>query len=203
MYICNMGNENKVVYRHIRNDTNEVFYIGMGSLKRASVSYSRSKHWHSIVKKEGRTVEVLACDLSIDEANELEMFLISEYGYKNLCNQTLGGGGQRGTKHWLGKRHSNETKEKCKLINLGRKRSEETKQKIRKANLGKTLSEETKKKISESSTESKKVIDTSNGNVYSSIKDGAIAIGRNPTTIRQQLSGRKKIQTYNTLRYYE
>ena len=53
--------------------------------------------------------------------------------------------------HWLGKKHSEEAKEKMRIANigknLGKKHSEETKEKLRIANIGKKLSEETKEKI--------------------------------------------------------
>lgn len=48
--------------------------------------------------------------------------------------------------HNLGKKHSEETKEKMR----GRKMSEEAKEKLRQINLGKKLSEETRIKISNS-----------------------------------------------------
>jgi hypothetical protein len=190
-------NNNKVVYRHIRKDTNKVFYIGMGTVKRPYVRYGRSKHWNSIVEKGGLIVDVVAFNLTVESASDLEILLIYEYGLDNLCNHTLGGEGVSGSSHWKGRKHSKETIEKCRLINKGRKRSDETKEKIRDANLGKKLSEEHKKKIERG----KKVIDTSTNIVYKNIKKGAEAIGRNQTTITHQLSGRKKIQSYNTLRY--
>ena len=42
------------IYKHTRNDTNEVFYIGIGSgktYKRAYKKIGRSKFWNNIVKK--------------------------------------------------------------------------------------------------------------------------------------------------------
>jgi len=41
-----------IVYRHIRKDTNEIFYIGIGkSIKRMISKNYRNKHWHNIVNK--------------------------------------------------------------------------------------------------------------------------------------------------------
>lgn len=87
-----------------------------------------------------------------------------EYGY----NMTYGGDGGKpteetkqkisksligkmaGEKHPMyGKKHSEQTIEKCKLAFLGRKHTEESKLKISKSQKGKILSEETKRKISE------------------------------------------------------
>jgi len=189
---------NKVVYRHIRKDTNKVFYVGMGTVNRPHIRYGRSKHWNSIVKKGGLIVDIVAFNLNIEDAFDLEILLIYEYGFDNLCNQTLGGEGNSGSSHWKGRKHSKETIEKCRLINKGRKASDKTKKRIRDANLGKKLSKEHKEKIARG----KKVIDTSTNIVYKNIKEGSKAIGRNQTTITHQLSGRKKIQPYNTLRYY-
>jgi hypothetical protein len=45
-----------VVYQHKRNDTNEIFYIGIGRSKdRAGKKTNRNKYWHSIVNKFGFT----------------------------------------------------------------------------------------------------------------------------------------------------
>jgi group I intron endonuclease len=50
----------------------------------------------------------------------------------------------------LGKKHSEETKEKLRAARLGRKHTEETKSKISATHKGKTFSEETKRKMSAS-----------------------------------------------------
>jgi len=41
------------VYRHIRLDTNEVFYVGLAKLgsKRPYVPNSRNKYWQNVVDK--------------------------------------------------------------------------------------------------------------------------------------------------------
>tara|TARA_R110000764_G_scaffold110173_2_gene196536 strand:- start:784 stop:1278 length:495 start_codon:yes stop_codon:yes gene_type:complete len=80
----------KVVYTHRRNDTNKVFYIGMGSPKRP-YDKKRSSQWNNIVNKAGYTIEVVANSLNADDALELEAFMIEEYGIETLCNHTTGG----------------------------------------------------------------------------------------------------------------
>lgn len=52
-----------------------------------------------------------------------------------------------GNKHFLGKKHSIETKTRMRAAHLGKKRSAETKAKIGNAHRGKTLTAETKNKI--------------------------------------------------------
>jgi hypothetical protein len=93
-----------IVYRHRRLDNNEVFYVGIGKTeKRAYSKNNRSKYWNRVVEKHQRTVEILASDLSWEEACELEILLIQEYGRKdlglgNLVNMTDGGEGSLGVK---------------------------------------------------------------------------------------------------------
>jgi hypothetical protein len=80
----------KLVYRHRRLDNNKVFYIGIGNEKRP-YSKKRNKHWQNVVNKTDYVVEIISENLSLEDACELEMFLISEYGVKNLTNITCGG----------------------------------------------------------------------------------------------------------------
>lgn len=83
-------------YLHRRVDTNEVFYIGKGSGKRAWRHGSRSRGWHRVVKAaRGHTVKVLAQWCTEEEAFEHERLLISCFRDLGapLCNLTCGGDG--------------------------------------------------------------------------------------------------------------
>ena len=40
-----------LIYRHIRLDTNEVFYVGIGNEKRPYTKHRRSGFWNNIVNK--------------------------------------------------------------------------------------------------------------------------------------------------------
>ena len=99
-----------IVYKHIRLDTNEVFYIGIGTKKRRAYSqYKRSKHWHSVVKKARHTVELLHEDIDWDTACQIEKELIKLHGRKDLglgtlVNMTDGGDGRFGTTAYVVKR---------------------------------------------------------------------------------------------------
>lgn len=94
-----------IVYRHRRLDTNKVFYIGIGKEeKRAYRKDGRNNYWNNIINKTDYNIEIIAKDIDWEIACELEIFLISEYGIKNLSNITLGGEGN------LGNLHSIETK---------------------------------------------------------------------------------------------
>ena len=91
-----------IVYQHRRLDTNEVFYIGIGSnKKRAYSKYKRTKLWHNVVNKSGYTVEITHKDILWEEACVIEKYLVSFYGRKDLglgslVNLTDGGDGRFG-----------------------------------------------------------------------------------------------------------
>ena len=110
------------LYRHIRLDKNEPFYVGIGSdnsYKRANETSRRNLHWKNIVKKGPYEIEIILDNLTWEEACEKEKEFIVLYGRTNLnkgslCNLTDGGEG---------------------LINP----SEETRDKKRKSMIGKNL----------------------------------------------------------------
>lgn len=96
------------VYRHIRLDKNEPFYIGVGQdspseigkYKRA-YDKNRNSFWGRIVNRTKYEVEILIDDISYEKALEKEIEFIALYGRKNkgkgtLCNLTDGGEGVKG-----------------------------------------------------------------------------------------------------------
>lgn len=127
------------VYRHIRLDKNEPFYIGIGkTIKRAYSNKNRNKYWKNIVSKSGYEVDILFDDLSWDHACKKEIEFISLYGRNDLgngplVNMTNGGDGT------LNIIVSEETKKKISQIHKGNK-----------YRLGKNISEHHKNKISQS-----------------------------------------------------
>jgi hypothetical protein len=81
------------VYRHIRLDKNEPFYIGIGSDNSYNRAYQksktkRSKFWHNIASK-GYDVEILMDNLTWEQACEKEKEFISIYGRKDLGQGSL------------------------------------------------------------------------------------------------------------------
>jgi hypothetical protein len=138
-----------VVYEHIRNDTNEVFYVGIGKKeKRAYDKHGRNPHWKRIVNKIGYTVNIIHKDIDHKEAKKIEILLIEKYGRKNLglgnlVNMTDGGEGV------LGVVVSEETRQKLREINIGKTHSEETKKKIGEKSKGRVWKEESSQKLSE------------------------------------------------------
>jgi hypothetical protein len=87
----------QTVYRHIRGDNGQIFYVGRGVPGRAT-KYGRNPHWENIVKKHGYSVEIVAEGLTVAEANAMEIALIARFGRRNLktgplVNMTAGGEG--------------------------------------------------------------------------------------------------------------
>ena len=71
------------VYQHLRLDTNEVFYIGIGSDDEGKYirannfcKTQRSKFWYRTFKKYGIKVEILFDNITWNEACEKEIELI-------------------------------------------------------------------------------------------------------------------------------
>jgi hypothetical protein len=107
------------LYRHIRLDTNQPFYIGIGINNRAYSRLGRNKFWKNIVNKTEYRVDILLEDLTWEEACEKEREFITLYGRRDLdkgplVNLTDGGDGV------LGFNHREETKLKISLGLSGR-----------------------------------------------------------------------------------
>jgi hypothetical protein len=141
------------LYRHIRKDKDEVFYIGIGSdsdggYNRAKSLKNRNRYWYNIVNKTKYEVEIILDDLTWEEACEKEIEFIKLYGRWDLkegtlVNLTNGGDGSNGFIH------SAETKIKMSEKGKGIPHSKEHNLKVAMALKGKSLPEETKRKISE------------------------------------------------------
>jgi predicted GIY-YIG superfamily endonuclease len=190
------------VYQHIRLDTNQIFYIGIG--KQSNRAYSkqrRNKYWKSIVLKHGYKVEIIKEVNTWEEACKLETQLISKYGRKDkglgpLVNMTDGGEGSIG----MSEESKKSISEKLKVSRLGennpmygkrgilnpmygKKPSTESIQKNRLAHLGKNLREK--------SIKAKKVLDLSTNTIYNCAKDASESININYSTLIGMLSGHR------------
>jgi hypothetical protein len=107
-----------VVYIHIRNTDDVVFYVGIGNNKRPKSKRDRNPHWKRTVNKYGYYVKIIKEGLTWEEACIVEMDMISHYGRKDknqgtLVNQTDGGDGFKGGIPWnLGLTPKDEVKQK-------------------------------------------------------------------------------------------
>lgn len=77
------------VYFHINPLKNEIFYVGIGNVKRPYVKSNRRKFWKNIVNKYGYIVDVVHINLSWKEACILEKFYVKKIGRRDLGLGTL------------------------------------------------------------------------------------------------------------------
>jgi len=136
------------VYRHVRLDKNEPFYIGIGNNEyRAYSTKNRNRHWKSIASKTEYRVDILFEDIDYEHAKEKEVEFIALYGRSDLmkgtlCNKTDGGDG------CLGLVHSKEAREKMGAPNRGKVISKEHREAISKFHKGKKHTKEWKRMMS-------------------------------------------------------
>lgn len=156
------------LYRHIRSDLNQVFYIGIGKklkpcrifgprteFRRAFSKAKRSKFWQDITAKTNYEVEILfeTDDMKGIIAKEIEF--IKLYGRRDLklgtlCNLTNGGHGIESFNH------SEESKKRIGILSKTRvrkkgyklNRTEEGRANIIKAIKSRVISKETRERMS-------------------------------------------------------
>lgn len=202
------------IYRHIRLDKNEPFYVGIGSgsgYKRAYSKKNRNKHWKNITSLTQYEVEIMLHDLTWEEACQKEREFIQMYGRKDqskgsLCNYTDGGEGVLGLvvsaesrekmrKAQTGKIQSPEqiAKRVAKLTGegnhwFGKTFSQEYRQKLSAAKKGKKRDAEVMKKLHEDTR--KKVININTGVIYNSIGELAAAYNVHGSTAGRWLKSK-------------
>jgi hypothetical protein len=194
------------VYRHIRKDTGECFYIGIGSdanYHRANTKSSRNTHWKNIVNSYGYTVDILLKDIEWNEAIAIEIYLIDKIGRRDLStgplvNMTAGGDGT------LGRPHSEESRKKMSESSLGKYVGEKNpmygKRGEKSPHFGKKYSEDRRIKIGESRKFGKHplarlVLDMQTGIYYSCGREASEAIGIKYSRLRDYLVGRSRNKT--------
>lgn len=184
---------NYYVYIHYRNDNLEPFYVGKGKDKRAYVKCGRSIHWNRVVDKYGYHVVIQYNNLSEDDAFYMEKLLIESLGFKNLVNATYGGEGSSGaifsdeTKRKIGE------KSKGRKVMLGKKHSDESKEKMRKSRLGKAGLPGSLNPMA------RKVIDLETSIIYDTIKEVSILFTIKYGTLKDSLrkNKNKRFKYYN------
>jgi hypothetical protein len=100
------------LYGHIRLDTNDFFYIGIGTKYNHDKDYTRAKAkgsqrnyiWRGIVERTDYNVIILSENESYDKIKQKEIDLILNYGQiikgtGNLCNLSAGGSGTLGIRN--------------------------------------------------------------------------------------------------------
>jgi hypothetical protein len=172
------------VYAHYKADDpiGNPFYIGKGKGPR-ELSHNRNPFWQNIVKKHGFISKRLYENLTEQEAWDIEIKLINQYGKLTegsgcLCNLANGGEGASGVKH------TDVTKEKWSRAKKGKTWEEiyglekaaeiRAKRKLKK----RVQSEETKRKMSKSKQGEKNPMYGKSPNPEHSAKLSAAKIGK-------------------------
>lgn len=201
------------IYRHIRPDKNEPFYIGIGTtykgwdktnsskvvFKRA-YEFGRNDIWKRIVSKNNGLyrVDIIECSNDYSYIHEKEVELIKLYGRKKdggiLANISLGGEGR------LGYSHSDSSKKRMSLSHTGKNMSKEARNKISAANKGKVISDKHKKILSEGqigglNCMAEKVIDVFTLEIFDSILSASKAYGVSQDSMGRYLNKKKPNKT--------
>ena len=156
------------VYLHRRTDKDIIFYVGIGTndddgFKRSRARKDRNRLWHNVVRKTPYTVEIAYENITAEDAIEIEIYLISLIGRKDLglgelVNMTAGGQGtaqlSEETRKKLrnsklgkvganaGKTFSDDIKNKMSAAHMGQKHSAEAKAKMKKTRTGRKFTKE-------------------------------------------------------------
>lgn len=201
------------LYRHIRLDTNEPFYIGIGSdtnYSRANDRTGRTKYWKNIVSKVGYKIDILFDNITWEKACKKEIKFIKLYGRLDLktgilINMTDGGDGCLGrivtkevrdkiailvkkNSHWKdGRKHTPESIEKIRIARINMNRTG-IGEKISKGKLGKIQSNW------------KKIINIDTKEIFNNIVIASKSINITSSCLSKQLRGTVKNKT--NLKYY-
>jgi hypothetical protein len=195
-------------YAHYTEDTNELFYIGKGSIpkhrqsgtQRAKSSKGRNKYWQRKVKKHGFRAEVLAYWNTEQEALDHEILLISCFKdlKVELCNLTDGGEGMSGMKHTEDFKKAASIRMTGNKYCVGRKLSDERVEQLR--NLHKGIPKTTEHKLNLSKSRKglkvpviwKKVICTTTDIIFNSVTEAAQKTNRDASHIVKCCKGKIK-----------
>jgi hypothetical protein len=177
-------NNNYCIYRHIKPN-GEVFYIGIGNIKRPFERRHRNNIWSKTIKKyPNYEIDILKKNITIEEAKELEIILIDYYGRKcnktgTLCNISLGGEGA------FGRIATKEQRLKLSISHKGQLAW----------NKGLKHSNSHKENLKKNSGMAKEIINTETGEIYSSAAECARINNINYVTLSQNINGTRNNKT--------
>ena len=134
------------VYIHSNPETKEVFYVGIGKDNRVWNKWAgRNKFWDNYVNKYGFEVEIIAENLTREQAEDIEIKLIAHLGRRQideggtLVNRSTGGDGSKGYTHTEEYKQKMSQDRKGKCTRKIRKLSKESKEKISKKLKGRDI----------------------------------------------------------------
>lgn len=154
-----MKEELGYLYRHIRLDKMEVFYVGISfddNFKRSRSIAERNNFWKKITAKTDYIVEIVIKNVPKTVLFEKEKYFIKLYGRRNLGLGTLTNLSEGGGCSALGVKRTDETKARLSETHKRENLSPETLKMMSESATGRKLSDETKAKISKASKGKKK-----------------------------------------------
>lgn len=199
------------LYRHIRLDKNEPFYIGIGTVvknekinshqryyRRAYSKAKRNNFWNRLIQKTEYEVEILLESEDYEFIKQKEIEFIALYGRRDLRKGTLTNltdGGENGV--LTRTKESIEKQKSYYKLNphptKGVPRTEEAKEKMRKACKGRGKGKLNyfygKKLIGKDNKNSKRVINTETNIIYNSIKEASEKEYHTYSTLKSRLNG--------------
>lgn len=200
------------LYRHIRKDKNEVFYIGISSdkyYKRAHVTARRNKFWTIISSKTDIKVEIMIDNIDWEEACKKEIEFIKLYGRRDLGKGTLvnltdGGDGTLNrlkseeeiklrrkialeNNPFAGKKHSKQSKERMRIAKVGTKIPRERVERQRLQMIGKCKGE--------NSVLSKLILNFETGIYYFGVTQASESSNYKRKTLSRMLNGEMQNKT--------
>lgn len=195
---------NYCVYFYLRQDKTP-YYVGMGRKQRPFAKHAHRQDKGDFKPDNNDLILIVHENLSQEEAFELEIKYIAEYGRKSdggiLINLTEGGQGAK---------HNEETRKKLSISHLGKKASEETKRKMSEIRKGKKMPQGTGQKAAQTriangtnkhTDETKKKLSESLKGIFAGSKNPAakaiLAFDKNGNFIAEYETAREAAEALN------
>lgn len=175
-----------IVYKHTKPN-NEVFYIGIGVVKKRAYSkYGRNNYWHNTVNKFGYNIDILFDNIDYKEAQQIERYLIAYYGRKdigkgNLVNMTDGGEG------YLGMNQEERDKRALRISKYNRLNKDYS--------FTQTKEYKEKMALSTKGKGCKRIVNTETGVIYNSLREASKDNNINYTSLSSMLNNKRKNNT--------
>jgi len=185
-----MEKENKYyIYFHFNTIKKEIFYVGKGYGRRASVKINRNKFWENTAKKYKYEILFPHINLTEKEAIELEIYYINHIGRRDLNKGTLVNltdGGEGSSGYIMTDEHKQNIQKKL----IGRVFSEEHIKNNIKSKIGKKRSKEICENIS---------IGRKNRIITKEEREKLVLAGKMSTGRKHSSETKKKISESNIL----
>lgn len=179
------------VYLHLKSTDGTPFYVGKGNRYRYKSTNKRSAWWNRVVNKYGFDAIIIEDNLTEQEAYDREVYWIKRIGRQDLNEGTLvnlNDGGCGGSVNYL-------TEKGLKKLRVGKKHTQETKDKLSKMLKGRKNTPEQIAKMAATKTgmknegRAKQIINLETGIIYRTVSEAADSVNMKRTTLNAMLKG--------------